>query len=723
MIMRLKRSFLFTLCIGLVLTLFLPLGIKAEEPEEKVVRVGWFESSFCYFDQFGRRRGVDYEYQHKISAYTGWTFEYVEGSWPALLQMLIAGEIDLLSDVSYTPERSKLMLFPDLPMGTESYYIYIDGENREISANNLSSFNGKKIAVNAGSVQEGFLKDWAERNKVKIEIVPNEAEESEILNKLVTGEIDGFATIYSVSNEQNITPVVRIGGSDYFYAVNKDRPDLLADLNMALAGILDEDPYFNQKVSEQRNSNTRTSAFLTPSQEDWVKKHGTIRIGYQDNSSPFCQKDKDSGELTGALKDYIIHATNNLKNSDVQFEAIAYDSTQAAMDALKAGEIDCVFPVNLSTYEANEIGVRLTDPIMNTEMNAVMRASESQGLNKDSTVTFGVHQGDPNIATFIMDKYPNSKIKEISDEREYFESVASKDVDCVLVSNYRTNISDDKLKKLKLFSTPTGESMELSFAVNKEDRDLYFILNKSAVMTRSDDMDAALASYMYIDQKVTLGEFLRDNWFWIIGFTTAVFGVIIFLLLQKLNAERKLNEQQKLMEEALRRELEQKEQLQSAMKMAYTDPLTGVKSKHAYNEAEEELDRRINDQSVKDFSIVVFDLNDLKQINDNRGHEIGDEYIRDACKLICSSFKHSPIFRIGGDEFVAILEGEDYANQEELLKSFEKQILENMKKDATVVAYGCSRFDPDKDKSIRRVFERADAEMYKKKTQLKSLEN
>ena len=157
--------------------------------------------------------------------------------------------------------------------------------------------------------------------------------------------------------------------------------------------------------------------------------------------------------------------------------------------------------------------------------------------------------------------------------------------------------------------------------------------------------------------------------------------------------------------------------------MAYTDSLTGVKSKHAYNEAEEALDQKINDQSVKDFSIVVFDLNDLKQINDNRGHEIGDEYIRDACKLICSSFKHSPIFRIGGDEFVAILEGEDYANQEELLKSFEKQILENMKKDATVVAYGCSRFDPDKDKSIRRVFERADAEMYKKKTQLKSLEN
>ena len=177
------------------------------------------------------------------------------------------------------------------------------------------------------------------------------------------------------------------------------------------------------------------------------------------------------------------------------------------------------------------------------------------------------------------------------------------------------------------------------------------------------------------------------------------------------------------MEEALRRELEQKEKLQSAMKMAYTDPLTGVKSKNAFVEAEEQMNQRIAEGSVSEFSIVIFDLNDLKQINDSFGHESGDVYIRDACKLICSCFKHSPIFRVGGDEFIALLEGEDYSNQDDLLKKFESQNLQNMKQDRLVVAYGCSRYDPLRDKNVQSVSERADKNMYLKKKELKDFKS
>ena len=71
-----------------------PSLAHGEEPNQKVVRVGWYDSSFCHFDEFGRRCGIDYEYQQKISAYTGWTYEYVEDSWSNLLQMLIDGKID-----------------------------------------------------------------------------------------------------------------------------------------------------------------------------------------------------------------------------------------------------------------------------------------------------------------------------------------------------------------------------------------------------------------------------------------------------------------------------------------------------------------------------------------------------------------------------------------------------------------------------------------------------
>lgn len=528
----------------------MPLAATARETGQKVVRVGWFDSSFCYWDQFGRRKGIDYEYQQKISAYTGWTYEYVEDSWSNLLQMLIDGEIDLLSDVSYTEERTALMSFPDLPMGAEAYYIYIDSENRAISAQDLSSFNGKRIGVNQGSVQEGFLKEWAQKNGLEIEVVPMVAGEAESLEMLVRDEIDGYATIYTLGSEERVYPVCRVGESNFYYAVNKRRTDLLAELNMALSGIQDEDPYFNQRISEEHHYNTtKKDIFLTPDQEDWLSAHGAVRIGYQDNYLPFCQTDQETGELTGALKDYLAHAINSLRK-DIQFEAIPYSSTEAALQAMKEGEIDCVFPVNLSFYDADQMGVRLTDPAMKTGMNAVMRASDNQSISPDSTITFALTEGNMNVDTFIMEHYPSCKRAVFGDDRACYDAVDSQKADCILVSNYRIPEKEDIIDKYHFFTVPTGESMALSFAVNRDEKMLYFILNRTVTMTKSEDMDSALASYMKSNQNISFTRFLRDHWVIVLIALTVVFFVVILLMSQKLKAERKANEQQRLLDEA-----------------------------------------------------------------------------------------------------------------------------------------------------------------------------
>lgn len=100
---------------------------KTSEPD-RVVRVGWFDSSYNQKDAAGRRSGYSYEYQRKIAAYTGWDYEYVEGSWIELLNKLVDGEIDMLGGVSYTEERAGQMLFPAYSMGTEEYYLYITEE-------------------------------------------------------------------------------------------------------------------------------------------------------------------------------------------------------------------------------------------------------------------------------------------------------------------------------------------------------------------------------------------------------------------------------------------------------------------------------------------------------------------------------------------------------------------------------------------------------------------
>ena len=702
-------------------SLLLPIAGQASDTDKKTVRVGWYDSSFCYFDRFGRRCGIDYEYQQKISAYTGWNFEYVEGSWPALFQMLKDGEIDLLSDVSYSPERVDQMLFPDLPMGSESYYIYIDAENRAVTAENPASLNGKRIGVNKGSVQEGFLREWMNRNRVSIDIIPMLDEENEALEKVIRGELDGFASIYTFSSEQKVIPLCRIGSSDFYYAVNRNRPDLLAELNVALSGIHDEDPLFLDKLNAERLYSVRTHTYLTPEQEDWVRDHGSIRVGYREDYLPFCQTNWETGELTGALKDYLAFAETRLESTNIHFETFPFESTEKAIEALKAGEIDCVFPVYLSSYDADQMGLRLTNPVMNTEMNAVMPVSDLQRISKDNHLVIAAGKGDLNLDTFIMDRFPESSVLKYNSREEILSAVKSGKADCAILSNYRLSISEELFNRYKLFNVPIGESIPLSFAVNRDERECYFILNKAAVMSNADEMDAALASYVQSDRRVTLSRFLKDNWLAVIVLLSVVFFIVVFLLVQKLKAEKISNERQRMMEEALRRELQQKEQLHAAMNMVYTDPLTGVKSKHAFNEAEERMDRRIDEKKVSKFGVVVFDLNDLKQINDKQGHKAGDEYIKTACRLICTHFKHSPVFRIGGDEFVTILEGEDFQNREEILERFEKTILGNLEEEKIVIAFGSASFNPGQDHSIRAVFKRADAAMYKEKSLLKDI--
>ena len=170
----------------------------------------------------------------------------------------------------------------------------------------------------------------------------------------------------------------------------------------------------------------------------------------------------------------------------------------------------------------------------------------------------------------------------------------------------------------------------------------------------------------------------------------------------------------------MRRELAYREAIGSAMDMASRDALTGVKNKHAYVQVEIELDKQIEAEKAPEFAVVICDVNGLKQINDSKGHTAGDEFIRSACNLICNNFKHSPVFRIGGDEFVALLKGQDFESREHLMEQFSEIMDENKTKGLVTVAAGISVFVSGKDNRLQDVFERADKAMYINKKILKS---
>ncbi len=175
-------------------------------------------------------------------------------------------------------------------------------------------------------------------------------------------------------------------------------------------------------------------------------------------------------------------------------------------------------------------------------------------------------------------------------------------------------------------------------------------------------------------------------------------------------------------EDEIRVKREQQRDLQSAKRMARLDDLTGIRNKNAFMEYAASVDAKLSSGMLAEpFAIVMCDINDLKLMNDTRGHSFGDEAIQRASRMVCGVFEHSPVFRVGGDEFVAILKGDDYEHRENLFRKLKGESLANKRsRSGPVVACGMAEYDPGKDQKVDDVYARADERMYAAKNELKS---
>lgn len=167
----------------------------------------------------------------------------------------------------------------------------------------------------------------------------------------------------------------------------------------------------------------------------------------------------------------------------------------------------------------------------------------------------------------------------------------------------------------------------------------------------------------------------------------------------------------------VRQEENYERRLAQAQNIANTDALTGVKNRHAYMEAEERLNRQITEHRHLSFAIVIFDVNDLKKVNDNVGHQAGDEILRSACKTISGIFGRTSVFRVGGDEFVAIIQGDNFEMLDDMIRKLEDHNTKASITGGVVIACGMAKFENDS--CVASIFDRADRNMYLNKVKLK----
>ena len=527
-----RKSACVMLSLLLLLSAVLPVKAAAETASAKVVRVGSFEDTFNYVNEKGARKGYGYELLETLSGYTGWQFEYVTCDWSDCFEKLKNGEIDIIGGISYTEDRTQEMLFSDEPMGVEKYYLYADLARADISASDFKTLNSKKIGVLMGTEPEVMLAEWEEKYGLKTEHV-NISNNEDVKQKLANHEIDCFVSLEeSFWAERGISTITRVGESGIYYAINKNRPDIKEELDDAMRALDEAVPFYTADLYKRYFSMDYTP-ILTGEEKAWLRKHGAIRMGFLASDSGVSTFDPATGEFTGVITDYIQFAADCLGNQELEFQLVGYDSKEAELDALKSGEIDMIFHCDQNPNLAEEYHFACTNTTWTSNLMAV---TNKQHFNENNVNRIAVPQNKLSLKKYLAFYYPQWEIVDCDTQEDAARLVKDGQADCFV-----TGISSENKysKKYSFYSVPLVNPVRSCFAVNSGNRSLLSILNKTIKAMPVNMLAGALAMYKSSARKVTLSDFIKDNFFKVMLISSIAVAVVLLTILMLLQKARK----------------------------------------------------------------------------------------------------------------------------------------------------------------------------------------
>lgn len=527
-----RKSVCALLSLLLLLSVVLPVKAAAETAPVKVVRVGSFEDTFNYCNEKGARKGYGYELLETLSGYTGWQFEYVTCDWSDCFEKLENGEIDIMGGISYTEDRAEEMLFSDEPMGEEKYYLYADLSRADISASDFKTLDGKKIGVVMGTEPEVMLTEWEEKHGIKTQHV-NISNNEDVKQKLANHEIDCFVSLEeSYWAELGISTITRVGKSSIYYVLNKDRPDLKEELDNAMHALDEEAPFYTADLCKKYFS-LDYKPILTGEEKAWLKEHGAIRMGFLTSDRGVSTYDPATGEITGTITDYIQFAADCLGNQELEFQLVGYDDKEAELNALKSGEIDMIFHFDQSPNLAEEYRVART----NTTWSANMMAVTNKQLFIENQVNrVAVPQNKISLTRYIAFYYPQWEIVNCDTQEDAIKLVKDGQADCFI-----TGVSSEAKysKNHGFYSVPLPNPANSCFAVKSGNRSLLSILNKTIKAMPANMLTSSLAMHKSSARKVTLSDFIKDNFFMVLLVSSIAVAAVLLTILKLLQKARK----------------------------------------------------------------------------------------------------------------------------------------------------------------------------------------
>ena len=491
-------------CAALLLAFFTTVNAAEKEAPEKIIRVGALGDTFNYVTEKGMRKGYSYELLETLAGYTGWKFEYVACNWTDSFEKLQNGEIDILGDIAYTEERTDRMLFSDVPMGVEKYYLYADFSSDDISSTDFKTLNGKRIGVLIGAKPEVMLKEWELKNKLKTIHVNIESRE-DALAKLENGEIDCFVSLDGpFGADKDVSIITRIGKSNIYFAINKDHPEIKKDLELAMRQLEEDRPFYLSDLYKQYFSSDYTPV-LSSEEKSWLKEHGAIRMGFLANDVGASVINPSSGKVTGAITDYIQYAVECLGKQDLTFTLMGYDSYEEEIEALKKNEIDMIFHFNQYPNAMEKYHFACTNTTWTYNLIAV---TNKPHFNENDENRVAISKNNMSLREHIEYYYPHWKILEYDTDKEMAEAVNSGEADFFITG---VTLASKYSRDPSFYSVPLLYSEKAAFAVNNGNKNLLTILNKTLNAMPNNMLTSSLAMYENNSRKITFADYIKHN--------------------------------------------------------------------------------------------------------------------------------------------------------------------------------------------------------------------
>ena len=565
--MRKKSIKKYTLlCIliaaGLLICMFDPAIARADD--KKPVRVGYYENELFQegAEEGAVKTGYAYEYYRKLAEYTGWKYEYVYGSFSDLYQMLLDGEIDLLAGLAFKEDRVSLIGYPDEAMGHESYNLVKHEQDTEINADPVT-LTGKKIGVMESAIVD-TLNEFLDSHDVNAEVITFPDYDS-LFAAFNAGELDVFAgegdSGFSV---ENAVILYSFGTSDYYLTVNKQRPDLLEQLNTAQTLLATEEPNYLNSLSTKYYSGSLASRTHSAAETEWLQSHSELRVGYLENYLPYSDTD-DQGEVTGIVKDIIPEILDTLGMQNITVEYTGYKSYDDMITGINTGEIDVAFPVGGGLYYSEENGIYLSNAVSSSPAELVYKGEFSD----KTTQHFAVNENNRMQYYFVCTNYPDAEITFYPSSEECLAAVLDGKAGCVTLNGLRANdiLRNRQYEDLSLYQTSYNDARCFGIEIGNEG--LLKLLNRGVNVLGSDYAQnisyrytGGLYSYDFIDV-------LREHMALFSIIILIIIALVIFLLVRGIRYSKKEIKEK----EAARMALEEKNAELAESQKALSDAL------------------------------------------------------------------------------------------------------------------------------------------------------